>query len=92
MEIIRPLRDDRPYLLRSGFTAMHIAYLVGGLQLPWQLIVQELLSRFQVHASQMSPYFYCVLALCHMLWHDKEGKRMTTYDFRNLVAVSEVKK
>lgn len=74
VEILQPLKDNGPYLSKSGFSTVHLSSLAARLWLPFQPIVLELLSRLQVHDYHMSPHFYRMLALCHMMCHQKEGK------------------
>ena len=54
------------------------------------MIVQQILTRLGVHACQMSPAFYRLLATCFMEWHCQTQRAMTVDDFRNLVAVFPV--
>ena len=85
--LLRPLKDDRPFRPRRGFAAVSVASLNCGLRLPFQPIVQQLLARLGVHACQMSPAFYRIVAMCHMEWHCQTERVMTVSDFRNLIAV-----
>ena len=85
--LLRPLQYDRPFCPRRGFAAVSVASLNCGLRLPFQPIVQQLLARLGVHACQMSPVFYRIVAMCHMEWHCQTERVMTMRDFRNLVVV-----
>ena len=57
------------------------------MRLPFPVIAQQILTRLGVHACQMSPAFYRLLATCFMDWHCQTQRAMTVDDFGNLVAV-----
>lgn len=85
--LLCPTPGDRPLFPRCGFTAVTMASLQCGLRLPFPPIVQRLLTRLGVHACQMSPAFYRLVAMCYMECHCQTRRAMTVNDFRNLVAV-----
>ena len=90
MSILRPLPDDLPTRPRKGYAAVHEASLRGGLRLPFQPVIQELLVRLRVHASQMSPSFYRVVAACHMMFFRAKKRAITADDIQNLMMVRGV--
>ena len=79
ISILRPLPDDLPTRPRKGYSTVHEASLHGGLRLPFQPVIQDLLVLLGVHASQMSPFFYRVVAACHMMLY-RTKKRVVTAD------------
>ena len=56
ISILRPLADDLSTRPRKGYAAIHEASLRGGVRLPFQSVIQDLLVRLGLHASQMSPF------------------------------------
>ena len=90
VSILRKLPDDRPTRPRKGYAAIHEASLRGGLRLPFQPVIQDLLVRLGVHASQMSPSFYRVVAACHMMLYRAKKRAVTTDDIQDLMVVRGV--
>ena len=90
VSLLQPLPEDLPTRPRKGYAAVHEASLRGGLRLPFQSVIQDLLVRLNVHAAQMSPSFYRIVAACHMMLHRAKGRAVTADDIRNLVAVFDV--
>ena len=88
--LLRPLADDCPFYPRHAFATVLVVSLHCGLRLPFQPIIQQLLTRLEVYACQMSPAFYRMVAMCHMEWHCQTERAMTVGDFRNLVTVFPV--
>ena len=88
VSLLRPLPEDLPTRPRKGYAAVHEASLRGGLRLPFQSVIQDLLVRLNVHAAQMSPSFYCMVAACHTMLHRAKGQAVTADDIRNLVSES----
>jgi hypothetical protein len=85
--LLRPALEDRPSRPRDGYAAVMIGSLVCGSRLPFLMIVQRILTRLVVHACQMSPAFYRLLATCFMEWNCETRHAMTMDDFRNLDVV-----
>ena len=90
ISILRPLPDDLPTRPRKGYAALHKASLRGGLRLPFQPVIQDLLVRLGVHASQMSPFFYRVVAACHMMLYRAKKRAVTADDIQDLMMVRGV--
>ena len=85
--LLRPAPEDRPSRPRNGFATVTIGNLICGMRLPFSPIAQRILTRLGVHACQMSPAFYHMLAKGFMEWHCQTQRAMTMDDFRNLVTV-----
>ena len=90
VSILRPLPDDLPSRPRRGYAAVHEASLRGGLRLPFQPVIQELLVRLGVHALQMSPAFYRVVAACHMMLYRAKKRAVTADDIQDLMTIRGV--
>ena len=90
VSLLRPLPDDLPTRPRKGYAVVHEASLRGGLRLPFHPVIQDLLVRLNVHAAQMSPSFFRMVAACHMKLQRAKGRAVTTKEITNLVAVFDV--
>ena len=58
--------------------------------MPFQPVIQELQIRLGVHASQMSPSFFRVVAACHMMLYRAMRRAVTADDIQDLVVVRGV--
>ena len=58
--------------------------------MPFQSVIQELLVRLGVHALQMSPAFYRLVAACHMMLYRAKKRVVTADDIQGLMMVRGV--